>query len=201
MNQAGMFTRAKKEIASYVHSTYKFGADAGLALLHVKKPEWDIPLPPEGADPRLTKYYERKIETHIQREVYLEENLKTAYAIIWGQCTDSLQAKIEALDDYEEIKITADAIRLLERIQEIVFNVHEREYIPLSVHKAKLKFYKMYQGQMETVQQYHERFKNVLDVVKHAGGAIGGDETIIHMLHKQHRHETLEEKLKTGPAI
>ena len=52
----------------------------------------------------------------------MEEHNKTLFAIVWGQCTDALRQKIEALDNYENMSRDSDGIELLKTIRNTVYN-------------------------------------------------------------------------------
>ena len=45
--------------------------------------------------------WETKMETYMKRVDMLESNTRAIYAIVWGQCSPMMQAKIESLDDFE----------------------------------------------------------------------------------------------------
>jgi len=38
---------------------------------------------------------------HMAQMMWLKQNLKTAYIIIWGQCSDAMRARAEAKTDFK----------------------------------------------------------------------------------------------------
>jgi hypothetical protein len=48
----------------------------------------------------------------VKKEASLEENIKTVYSLIFGQCTKAMRAKIESILSHQAIAITSDGIEL-----------------------------------------------------------------------------------------
>ena len=42
------------------------------------------------------RIWEKRVDEYVKRESMLEDNINTLYSLVWGQCTDSLRARIEA---------------------------------------------------------------------------------------------------------
>jgi hypothetical protein len=51
----------------------------------------------------------------------LAENLKLAYSLVYRQCIDVLQAKLESRPNHAAIKGAADLIGLLENVRTVMF--------------------------------------------------------------------------------
>jgi hypothetical protein len=45
--------------------------------------------------------------------VATDDNIKTLYNLVWGQCTDTMQQKIESLDHFAALQTANDGIGLL----------------------------------------------------------------------------------------
>ena len=71
----------------------------------------------------------------------------------------------------------SDGLQLLIAIKDLMFNVQEQKYIPLSIHLAKRQFFLLSQGH-NTVGEYYDQFKNQTDVLSHIGAGIGDDVAI-----------------------
>ena len=72
----------------------------------------------------------------------------------------------------------SDGLLLLVAIKDLMYNVQEQKYVPLSIHLAKWQFFLLSQGR-NTVGEYYEQFKNQTDVLDHIGAGIGDDNAII----------------------
>jgi hypothetical protein len=109
----------------------------------------------------------------------LAENLKTAYSLIYGQCSKAMRAKLELRPDHLAIEGAADSIRLLENIRTVMFHFQLQHYNPLALHEAKRRFYQFSQDRHMTCQQYHETFRNNVDVIKYHDGALSKDTALV----------------------
>ena len=107
------------------------------------------------------------------RTNYISENIKTLYSLVWGQRTDILRQKIEALHDFEEMSTNGDGLALLKAIKNTAFNFHSQKYLPHSLYESTWHFYMTVQGKYMTTQAYLEQFQNMIDVIGHTGGMVG----------------------------
>ena len=71
----------------------------------------------------------------------------------------------------------SDSLQLLVAIKDLMYNVQEQKYVPLSIHLAKRQFFLLSQGR-NTIGEYYEQFKNQTDVLDHIGAGIGDDDAI-----------------------
>jgi hypothetical protein len=172
--QADQFTKTTKEIAEYVGRTYKHGGDVRLAVMNMEVPIIPMPNdPPEGATETQRVIWKKRIEQYLARKDKLEENMKTLYSLIWGQCSDIMRQKIEAAESYTTMSATANSIELLKAIKITAFNFQSQKYLPHALHEAKKTFYLLYQVHHMSTQAYLEQFQNTVHVIEHTGGIIG----------------------------
>ena len=127
--QADQFTKTTKEVAAYVERTYTFGGDIRFAVDNLELPVIAEPAdPPDNANATQKLIWEKRVDVFVQRETYLEENVKALYFLVWGQCTDIMRQKIqEAMDTYSEMHREKDGVALLKAIKSMVDNTPERE--------------------------------------------------------------------------
>eukprot|EP00978_Attheya_sp_CCMP212_P038666 scaffold193831_cov29-Attheya_sp.AAC.2 len=165
-----MYVKTTNEIAEYVGTNFTYGNDTKIAVKQLTIPVLTVPAdPPAGAG-------------RGARESYLEENLKTLYSLVWGQCTDAIRTRIEALDNYQTMESDADGIELLRMIKDLVFNFQSQKYLPLALDESKARFYYYKQGKYSTPQVYLEQFQNMVDVIEHSGGTIGDEPGVVNMI-------------------
>jgi hypothetical protein len=157
--QADIFTKTTKEIAEYVGTSYKYGSDTRLAVYSLKATVLEKPDPPEDADDEGDKrIWEKEIDEYVREKKCLKENLKTLYSLVWGQCSDVIRTRIEALDNHEEMSLKGDSIGLLQAIKGIVYNFQSEKYRPMAIHEAMRRFYMIYQDKYMTCGAYLEKF-------------------------------------------
>jgi hypothetical protein len=80
--------------------------------------------PPPNAMHTQVRIWEKQVDEHMKRETMLEENLKTVYSLINGQCSDVLWAKLESRPNHATIEGAADSIGLQK---------HQDSDVPISV--------------------------------------------------------------------
>jgi hypothetical protein len=135
--------------------------------------------PPTTASRTVTRIWEKEVDGYVKRKMYLQENLKTIYSLVLGQCTDVVLAKLEASNTYNKMSEEADSIRLLKEICALVYNFQSQKYVPQALHKGKQRLYLLSQDKHSTCQAYLERFQNSVDVVEHCGGSIGQEPGLV----------------------
>jgi hypothetical protein len=172
-HQSDEYTKTIKEIAEYVGRTYKYGNDAKLAIEYLRTPVFQIPADPaETASRSEQKIWEKEIDEYVKRKSVYNENMKSAYSVVWGQCSNAMRAKLESRDTHENIALAGDVIGLLRNIKDAAFSFQSEKYKVHALHEAKRRFYSLYQDRNMTVQAYMEKFKNQVDVIEHCGGSV-----------------------------
>jgi hypothetical protein len=123
--------------------------------------------PADGAPKATVRKWEKKIDEFVKRELALEENLRTLYTLVWGQCTEIVRARVEALPNYKEMSEEFDALALLKAIKSIAYNFQSQKYKPNALNDSKRRLYVLVQGTFVTCQVYVDRFENCIDVIQH----------------------------------
>jgi hypothetical protein len=128
--------------------------------------------PPAGASRTQERIWEKQVDEYVMRTNYISENIKTLYSLVWGQRTDILRQKIEALHDFEEMSTNGDGLALLKAIKNTAFSFQSQKYFPHSLYESTRRFYMTVQGKYMTTQAYLEHFQNMIDVFGHTGGMV-----------------------------
>jgi hypothetical protein len=87
------------------------------------------------------RIWEKKVYDYVTRCTVLEQNIKSTHFLIWGQCSDLMQQKVEASEGFDCITKRCDAIELLKIIKDIAYNLQTQKYTPHALHEAKRQFY------------------------------------------------------------
>jgi len=85
-------------------------------------------------------------------------NLKQAFNITLGQCSEPLRQKLEAEVTYDSVESDADVTELLKLIRAHMCNCQSQKYPLEAVHKAVRKFYTLGQENMDN-QTYINKFR------------------------------------------
>jgi hypothetical protein len=91
---------------------------------------------PTGVDQINLAIWGKEIEAFVKRKGYLSENLRSAYSLIWGQCTDALRSKLRAKTEFEDISKQFDCGELLKLIKDTVFKFSSQKYKPHALHEV-----------------------------------------------------------------
>jgi hypothetical protein len=107
--------------------------------------------PPATASRTVTRIWEKEVDEYVKRKTCLQENLKTLYSLVLGQCTDVVLAKLEASDTYNKMLEEADSIKLLKEIRALVYNFQSQKHAPQALHEGKRRFYLLPQDKHVTI--------------------------------------------------
>lgn len=180
IKQTDLFVKTNKMVAGHVGRTYKYGADIRSVVDNFELPTLVPPVdPPAGATRTQERIWEKQVDEFCKREAQLRENVKTLFSLVWGQCTDIMRQKLDALPDHEAVALANDGLELLKSIKVIVFQFQSQKYLPHALHEAKRRFYMCYQHKFMTTTAYLELFQNIVDVIEQSGGTIGTDSGLI----------------------
>ena len=165
---ADLLSNQKKTVANYVGRTYQIFGDVRRAIETLTLPTIPMPVAPV-ADPipaLLAAIFSEQVKEYVKQTSRLQENIKRPWALVWGQCSDTIHTRLQALDTYEDMHIASDGLQLLIAIKDLMFNVQEQKYIPLSIHLAKRQFFLLSQGR-NTIGEYYEQYKNQTNLLEH----------------------------------
>jgi hypothetical protein len=139
--------------------------------------------PPAGESCTGIRIWEKQVDEYIKRDSYLEENLKTVYSLMWGQCTDIMRQHLDALDAlFAIMSDDGDGLSLLMAIKSQAFNFQSQKYLPHALHESLKRLYNCYQAKHMTTQMYLEQLQTVVDVIQHCSGSIGKQPRIADMV-------------------
>jgi hypothetical protein len=119
--QAGMFDANIKKLSIYAGTKYDMGSEImtmidDLIEVQVKKPD-----PYKGDDPFEQKINELKIAQYVKNSSKLENECKKFYAVILGQCSEFMVAKLKAATIFKEMHTNKDPLMLLKSIKALTF--------------------------------------------------------------------------------
>ena len=171
--QADLYTTTTKEIAGYAAITLKNGNDVRKAIEDMKVPEMVLPKDlPAAASAAQKRQWEKRIDEVSKKEIILEENMKTLYSIIWGQVSDVIRHRIQALDNFKTMNSDADALALLTALRNQAFNFQSQKDQAQALQEAIRHFYLINQGKTDSCQAYMDRYENGRQVITHIGGKL-----------------------------
>jgi hypothetical protein len=116
--------------------------------------------------------WETTMKTNLKHLDMMESNLRGIYAIVWGQCSPLMQAKLESLDNYQQSSVACDCIWLLNKIKGITYQFESTQIAFVSLNAAWVN-YKYHQGPNQLLHDYLKDYQSMVQVLKHYGAVIG----------------------------
>jgi hypothetical protein len=102
--QSDIFMKTMKEIAEYVGTNFKNGGDVRLAVEMLELPTLTRPTAAvpdkEGKVDDMSKLItDKMVNEYVRQLTTLHQNILTLYSLVWGQCTDAMRQRVEALKE------------------------------------------------------------------------------------------------------
>ncbi|KAL7470808.1 hypothetical protein ACHAXS_011072 [Conticribra weissflogii] len=198
-NDAALFEESLEAVADYVEREFKYGGDASQSLREMDlavvaepnnpDPSWKADKPWEY-DKWMTKY--RKYADRVE---LLEENIKKAYALIYGsQCSPALRTRLQGTDGWKTIEHERDAIQLLLAIRGICCKVNDAAQASYSLVQLKKRLYFFIQKWDQSNDQYLKEFEALSNAVITFGGSFGTKPMMLKAILKEQGIEESEDE-------
>ena len=117
--------------------------------------------------------------------------------MIWGQCLDAMQTRIQEAATYESTRQAKDAIGIVQIIKSISFNYRAHQEPVVAINAVKHDFFKLCQGKYQSVQEFCDDFKNMVKVNKELGAKIGWDKGISDIIAQENNKTSMMDAEKT----
>ena len=116
-NNAEIFSKTTKAIAEYVAREYSGAGEFRNGLPEMTLPTLTAPPPPEDtATVVQLKIWEMDFKEYWKRTEERERNMEKTYALILGQCSKTIQDRIEAHEHWDTVNTSSNALGLLRLI-------------------------------------------------------------------------------------
>ena len=131
-----------KRIAEYVGTEYRNGGNIRSTIEQNVRFAIPIPLAPSGTNDEVERMIlTKKVDAYVKRDSILDENIKKAYSLMLGQCTELLKSKLKTTTYWMTVSTEFDLLGLMKTIRSVIFKFEDQRYLPLSLHHAKSNFY------------------------------------------------------------
>lgn len=99
--------------------------------------------------------------------------------IIWGQCSESVQAKLRTITGFSKVEKYRDCLVLLKEINAIAFKFESQRYPCEASFDALTGWYQMRQHRHQSNLDYLTKFKNMINILNHYNISIGEDPLLV----------------------
>lgn len=124
----------------------------------------------EHADSR-ARYNSLMVATDRRRE-RLTSNKSALWALLWGQCSDGLRAKVRAAENFSTEESNFNVFWLIQNIKRVMNKFDGGKHVFTALIKARKAVYNCKQGSM-TDEDYLRTFTTVKDVLESYQGELG----------------------------
>ena len=176
------FSTTTKEIAGFIARTVTHGGE----FLNALDPDVlgftpiDEPLAPTGEATQIQfQIWQVKYKRFEQMEANRKEASANAFAIIIGQCADTVMDRLEAQPTFTSLKSGSKVIDLLKLIRKSLYTGATRKNTCHSSQEAIEKIFNFKQGARMTNSTYLEKFKELMGMLEHFGIELGMERTRI----------------------
>ena len=124
----------------------------------------------EKDDPVRDAILKEEIKQFVSRKNNIRRNIQTTFGLVWGQCSNALQAYVRGLNGYTKAADDYDLKWLLIEIKKASSGIDGKANPYLTYHEAIGGIYRMKQGQSESDDSFFERFKEMVNTVEMVHG-------------------------------
>jgi hypothetical protein len=168
------YAKTVEALEGHVKKNLKYAEDLStLFAINPKLPTLKKPAPPgKDADESDTELWKEEIKELAKRKRVLRGNLMAIYAVIWGQCSEAMKAKVKSLDGYAKSTEDDDCIWLLNNIKAVTMQFDANHNGYMSMLNAIAGLVNCRQQPEQSVDHYLEVLRSHADTIKYHGGTL-----------------------------
>ena len=196
-NKRNQFEKTIEELGRYAATYMPNAKDIKLMLETLKETIFMEPSdPPFSASRTTIRIWEKEVDIFVERKANYDENKCTIFAIILGQCSDTMKAKLKGHAAFKAWESTHDVIGILTEIKAISNRFDNRTYFLEAYLKVKTSFFSFKQDDRESNTDYLSRFGKLVEIGNHYGVSLTSDDILWkHELLLNEEIETLNEDI------
>jgi len=123
--------------------------------------------------------WEKKMTDYITCKNVMQSDLKAAYTIMWGQCSEALRAKVKSSNEYAAKSMDCNCEWLIKTIRGMMLQFDGQWEIHCSITNVHGVYHAYWLLQDKLLAIYLEEFTALVDTIEHYGGCIGYDTALI----------------------
>ena len=174
------FTRTTQELIGYIGTNFKKPSYIMEMVTSLTETVFVKPDYPENtADAFQVKVWDRETDKYDALVSAYKDNKTALYTLVWGQCSEPMQAKIKTTNEYDIMAKKYNSLQLLIAIKGISYKFESQGNIHITMLEAKINIYTYQQGHDESNTAYLNKFENMIQIAEHYGGSIGEEEALV----------------------
>lgn len=137
--------------------------------------EWRPDAPENMEDVVEAAIFKEEVQEYGKRKRAYRDNSTKVYTIVIGQCSEATKAKLEAIDDWDDINGEHNLVQLLKAVKSLMHNqIQGGRHAGLTAYESLRALLSIRQQRHEETAHYRKRFTAARDVLEHVGMAFGG---------------------------
>ena len=124
--EATQYVKTVEALEHFAFKTYRVDLSSIFRRDDLELPSIEIPEKPSkeeiNENPAVEDIYQLKLKEFVKDKKTLKVALKSIFAIIWGQCSTSIQTKLEKKKNIQDVKNRGDIVQLLLHIHHACMN-------------------------------------------------------------------------------
>ena len=175
------YAKTLEVLDGYVRKTLKYSEDlAPLFADTMAVPMVDMPDDlDDDAGLTMKMIFAEEVKTYVKRNHTLKSNLATVYAVIWGQCSDDMKAKVKTHDDYKDKTANNDCFWLLKQIKSITLQFDQSRNGFIALLDAQTSFLNCRQLQGQSAEDYVECLRGWAETIEYHGGTVAANYKLV----------------------
>jgi len=123
--------------------------------------------------------WKQEVAIYVKTKAAIDGHVQSLFLLVLGQCTEALKAKLEALENWDDMVAEMNGLDLILQVKTIAFQFESTQYEMHALIEAKRRFWSFHQGKEMDTQEYHRLFQSHIQVIEHCGGSLGHEKGAI----------------------
>jgi hypothetical protein len=176
--KANQYQKTTKAISAYVNRTLKSGNDMMNMIDNMKDLDFNS-LKPKATSEQMDDVdkmiLQQEVKDYVKRHKLYYRNRDKVFTIIWGQCSEALQAKLKGTKAFRTYNLIKCPLSLLKDIKQVALKFENVTFKAFAIYDAKMALAGFFQSKHDTLHEYCMKFKDLIDALEHYGAEIGTD--------------------------
>ena len=170
------YTKTTEEIIRYATTKFTHGCDVEQSLTDGVLLDLPLPMAPTAIAPAVVPdagellLWKMQAQMVLAKRQTLQDNMKGAYALIQGQCSEAVLEKVRAQANYSTVQLARDPIGLLGLLRGVMYNYDSRKHRAVAIIELSGLLAEAAQARHQSDADYLDKFRTKLSVLVSAGG-------------------------------
>lgn len=174
------FEKTVEELGRYASTYFSHATDMKMMLKSLREIVFVQPVnPPFSATRTTIRIWDKEVDMYMEIKSTYSENKWAIYAVVIGQCSDSMKTRLNGVDNFATWDNNHDVVLVLREIKAISNQFDSRTYFLDAYVRVISSFYSFKQTENESNTDYHSRFIKLIEVANHYGANLFSDDILI----------------------